>query len=166
MGEAPQLFRALMGLFRFYLQRADYQTARELSEQSLTLAQHAHDPARLLGSHTALGMTVFYLGEFLTAQEHLEQGIALYAPLQHHPHASVQDPGVACMSYAAWVLWVLGYPDQARQRTHEMLTLTQELSHPYSLAFGLTFAAVLHSIRREERETQARAEAALQLATA
>ena len=111
-------------------------------------------------------MTVFYLGEFLTAQEHLEQGIALYAPLQHHPHASVQDPGVACMSYAAWVLWVLGYPDQTRQRTHEMLTLAQELSHPYSLAFGLTFAAVLHSIRREERETQARAEAALQLATA
>ena len=64
-----------------------YQTARELSEQSLTLAQQAHDPARLLGSHTALGMTVFYLGEFLTAQEHLEQGIALYAHLQHHPHA-------------------------------------------------------------------------------
>ena len=36
--------------------------------------------------------------------------------------------------YAAWALWLLGYPDQALQRSHEALTLAQELSHPFSLA--------------------------------
>ena len=32
----------------------------------------------------------------------------------------------------------LGYPDQALKRSHEALTLAQELSHPFSLAIALT----------------------------
>ena len=31
----------------------------------------------------------------------------------------------------------LGYPDQALKRSHEALTLAQELSHPFSPAFAL-----------------------------
>ena len=57
------------------------------------------------------------------------------------PSVYGQDPGVACLSYAAWALWFLGYPDQALKRSHEALTLAQELSHPFSLAFALSFAA-------------------------
>ena len=48
-----------------------------------------------------------------------------------------QDPGVACQSYACLALWFLGYPDQALKRSQEALTLAQELSHPFSLAFAL-----------------------------
>jgi hypothetical protein len=41
-----------------------------------------------------------------------------------------------------------------------MLTLAQELSHPFSLAFALNYAAtVLHQLRREVQLTQERAEA-------
>jgi adenylate cyclase len=42
----------------------------------------------------------------------------------------------------------LGYPDQARQRSREALTLAQELAHPFSLAYTLYFAAFLHQLRR------------------
>ena len=37
---------------------------------------------------------------------------------------------------------VLGYPDQALKRIQEALTLAQELSHPFSLALALFFAAM------------------------
>ena len=57
-------------------------------------------------------------------------------------------------------LWCLGYPDQALKRSHEALTLAQELSHPFSLAFALGFAAMLHQFRREGQAAQERAEAA------
>ena len=50
-----------------------------------------------------------------------------------------------CLSYAADPV-VLGYPDQALKRSQEALTLAQELSHPYSLAFALNFAAWLHQL--------------------
>ena len=76
------------------------------------------------------------------------------------PSSMRHDPGVACLSYAAWALWFLGYPDQALKRSHEALTLAQELSHPFSLAFALTCAAMLHQFRREGQAAQERAEAA------
>src|SRR5262249_12946050 len=45
LGEQPELFRAVIGLCSFYLVRAELQTARELAEQGLYLAQQAQDPA-------------------------------------------------------------------------------------------------------------------------
>src|SRR5262249_41855357 len=48
IGETPQLFPALLGLSVFHMVRAEYQTARELGEQCLSLAQRAQDPALLI----------------------------------------------------------------------------------------------------------------------
>ncbi|HKA54003.1 MAG TPA: adenylate/guanylate cyclase domain-containing protein, partial [Candidatus Binatia bacterium] len=163
MGESPQLFPVLFGLWRFYLQRAELQTARELAEQCLSLAERVQDPARLLRAHNTLGVTLFFLGELVPAREHLERGIALYSPQQRRSLASVQDPVVVCLAYAAWALWHLGYPDQALKRSQEALTLAQELSHPYSSAMALFFAAELHYLRREVEAVRERAEAAVAL---
>jgi predicted ATPase len=73
------------------------------------------------------------------------------------------DIGVACRFNAAWILWLLGYPDQALKRSHAAITLAQELSHPFSLSFALVYTAELHQFRREWRLAQERAEAALAL---
>ena len=118
VGETPQLFQVLRGLWYFYLLRLELQTARELGEQLLTMAQRIGDPALLLEAHYALGNTLNYLGEFAAAQAHFAQGMALYDPQRHRTHAFRygQDPGVACRAYAAVTLWLLGYPDQALQQ--------------------------------------------------
>ena len=47
---------------------------------------------------------------------------------------------------------------------HETLTLAQELSRPFSLAWALSFAAILHQLRREGHATHERAEALRALA--
>jgi predicted ATPase len=62
-------------------------------------------------------------------------------------------------------LWTLGYLDQALQRSHADLTLVRQLSHPYSLALMLTFAAVLHQFRKEVRTTLELAEAIVEIST-
>ena len=164
--ETPQLFQVLRGLWYFYLIRVELQTARELGEQLLTLAQHIGDPALLLEAHYALGNTVNYLGEFTAARTHFAQGIALYDPQQHRSHAVRygQDPGVVCRAYAGMTLWCLGYPDQALRWSHEALTLARELEQPFSLVYALFFAAMLHQFRREGPLTQERAEAGRALA--
>ena len=77
-----------------------------------------------------------------------------------------QDPGVACRSYKAWALWLLGYPDQALQGMQNALALAHTLSHPFSLVYALTYAARVHQLRREGLEAQAQTEAAMALATA
>jgi predicted ATPase/class 3 adenylate cyclase len=168
LGETPQLFPVLWGLWNFYLVRAELQAARELGEQLLSLAQRVQDPVLLLEAHDALGQTFFCLGEFALARAHLEQGIALYDPQQHRSLAFLyggEDPGVLCLCYAGRVLWALGYADQALRRIHEALTLAQELSHPHSLAIALDWAAGLHQHCREVQAVQERAEAVIALAT-
>jgi len=165
--ESPELFPVLWGLWRFYFVRAEYQTARDLAEQCLSLAQRVHDTALLLLAHQVLGATAYYRGEVTLGRVHLEQGLALYAPQEHRPLAVRYglDLGVWCLSYVAHPLWLLGYPDQALQRSHEALTLAQELSHPVSLAAALFYRAITHYWRRESDAVQACAEAAIALAS-
>jgi predicted ATPase len=94
VGETPQLFQVLRGLWLFYVLRLELRTAQELAEHLLSLAQHVGDPALRLEAHYALGATLNYVGAFAAAQVHFEQGIALYDAQQHRAHAFRygQDP--------------------------------------------------------------------------
>ena len=85
------------------------------------------------------------------------------SPRKRRAQRALQDSGVACLSYAAWALWYLGYPDQALKRSSEALALAQELSHPISLAWALDFAAMLYQHNREGQIAQERAEAAIRI---
>jgi len=163
--ETPQLFPVLFGLWRFYDVRAELGTAHGLGEQLLHLAQQVGDPAFLLQAHFALGVTSYWLGELTSAQSHFEQGLSLYDPQQQSSYLVLfgHDPGVASQSFAALVLWSLGYPDQALKRSHQALALAEKLVHPFNLAWVLCFAAMLHQYRREAQAARERAEAAMAL---
>ncbi len=80
----PQLFSVLNRLFLFYFNRRELQTALELAEQMMRLAQSVQDQYLLSIAHTGLGVTLYYLGELLSARANLEQALALYDP-QTHP---------------------------------------------------------------------------------
>ncbi|MBI3248770.1 MAG: AAA family ATPase [Deltaproteobacteria bacterium] len=157
----------LRGLCGFYDTRAEYQTARALEEQLLHLAQDAQDPTMLIEAHYVLGFTLFWLGEFDAAREHVEQGLTLYS-LQPHDSSPLfygRDPGVSCKNLLALILWHLGYPDQALAQSHQALALAQERAYPFSMAWALDVAALLHALRREDQVAQERAEAAIALCT-
>jgi predicted ATPase len=163
----PQVFPVLAGLWGFYLVRARLQTARELGEQLLSLAQSVQDPALFVEAYCALGHPLFDLGEFSAARAVYERGIALYDSHQHSSLAFVYgyDPKMDSLAHLAWVLWYLGYPDQAREKSQQAVALARELSHPFSLAHALDSAAMLHQHCGERQAVQERVEAALTLST-
>jgi predicted ATPase/class 3 adenylate cyclase len=166
VGEAPQLFPVLWGLWLYFNARGELSTAREVGERLLTLAQSLQDPVLLLQAHHALWTTSFYLGELTSAHEHTEQGTALYKVQQAASHNFLyggHDPGACSQVLDALILWSLGYPDQSLHKSHEALTLARELSHPYSLAITLACIAVFHQLRHEEQLTQREAEAVVTL---
>ena len=148
VGETPQLFPALFGLWTSSVVRPQFQTARELGEHLLRLGQNASDPTLLTQAHWVLGFTLLFMGAFAPARVHLEHVMALYDPQHHRSHTLLyaQDPGPSALSYAALALWYLGYPDQALQRGQQAVTLAQELSHPMTLAFALGGVAEILSV--------------------
>jgi adenylate cyclase len=139
-----------------------------LTEQALDLARQAKDPLQVAIARWILGTCQVNSGELESAREHLEHVIAFYDPEQHAPLVTTlaQDLGVSVMSWASWVLWFLGYPDQAREQSQEALALARELGHPYTLAFALFIAAFFHQLRRENEAAGKRSEELLQLSTA
>jgi predicted ATPase/class 3 adenylate cyclase len=165
--ETSELVPVLCGLSRFYAARSQFQTARELGETLLRLAQRADAPALAVIAHYTLGTTWFYLGALPAARQHLEAGIARYTPDQHRAlvFRAGLDLGVACQANAARALWLLGYPEQALTRLHEALALEHALSHPYSLAFTRCWAAIVSQFRWDVPAVYEQAEAAVVLAT-
>jgi tetratricopeptide (TPR) repeat protein len=157
LGDTPRLFEVLIGLRQYYEVRGQCQRARELAEQVFTLTAPLQDPARLAEAHYSLGLTLYYLGEISAARAHFEQRIALYEPRQ-------RGSMVHSLSYVTYILWVLGYPHQALQRTHEALTLAQAWSNPFSLYLALYHAGQMHRLHREVHAVQERTEAAMALA--
>ena len=150
----------------FYHSRGELQTARELAEQMMRLAQSVQERYLLSLAHVRLGLILYLRGEFPSARTHLEQAIALYDPQKHLRHSDrTVEPGVDYLSYASWSLWFLGYPDQALKRSREAVALAEGLSHPSSLVFALACAATSHLLRREGQLARERAEAVMTLST-
>ncbi len=166
VGDPPEFFPALFGLWVVYLSRGELRTAYELAEQRLRRAQSAHDPALLMYAQSALGATSYWMGKFLPAREHFEKASSLYDSERHRLvtfRYGGRDAGVRCLSYAAWILWHLGYPDQALKRGKEALALAQGLSLPLSLAGAELWVCVVYHLRREARAAQETAEGLIAL---
>jgi len=62
-------------------------------------------------------------------------------------------------------LWFLGYPEQAVKRISEALALARQLVHPYSVAYALSHAAIVHHMCREIQGAEEWAEAAMAVCT-
>jgi class 3 adenylate cyclase/predicted ATPase len=168
VGETPQLFPTLRGLWRFYLSQGAFLTAQELAEQLYRLAQRTAASALLLEANEVLGTTLLFLGNYATAWIHLEQSLTLTAPTAQRALTlrRGEAPEVRCLAFAAYTLWCLGYPEQALRRSQEALALAQALAHPHSLVQAQHFAAGTYHRLRDVQAVQAQAEALLSLATA
>jgi len=146
LGESPEVTPAKLGLWAFYLVRAEYVIAQELAQETLNQACRQGDAAAEMEAHLRLGVTLWYRGQPRAAREHLERCIELHHPERDRPHAILygQDPAVAARSYLGLVLWQLGYPDQAIKVSHAGLEAARRLEHPLTLCFALCYSVWLH----------------------
>ena len=110
MGETPELFPVLFGLWRYCVTRPKLQTARELAETLLRLADNANDPPLAVIAHYAAGFSRFQSGEFIEARQHQERdrtiraGTAAYSGVPHRPRPGRRVPKL--FSDVALVPWV------------------------------------------------------------
>jgi predicted ATPase len=167
LGDRQLLFPVLFGLWRSSHVRAHLQTARELGEQLVDLANSQDDPALFVEAHGPLGQTLCVQGELTLAREHLHQVVAMYEPYRHSSLAFRfgYDPGVYAHAMEGWVLWLLGYPEQALWRSHDALRLAWGQSHPFTLALTLITVAILQLMRGEGEATLEHVQAGLVLST-
>ena len=149
LNDDTRLYRVLLGLrwFCFFADRQ--QEALELSRQLLALAEPTHSPLRIIWAQVVFGQSLYERGEPIQARSHLEKAVALISTIPRSAVLPVEDPRTLGLSQLSWVLWTLGYPEQALGRSREAIALARELSKPYQLASALYFACRLRQLCRE-----------------
>jgi DNA-binding SARP family transcriptional activator len=139
----PLLLRALaIAALNF----RNFQQALGFGDQLLQLAEEHGDPILLVEGHYVLGVTLHWAGSFTRSQIHLQQALTHYDRSDSPTHIArfSQDPSVVCQCRLAFDLLCLGYPDQAKAAQGDGLAKARELAHPFSLAYALTWDAMLH----------------------
>lgn len=165
-GETSQILPILNGRFGHYMTRGEPQTAYQLAQEFLELAQRQHDPAVVV-AHRCVGWSSTAMGQLVSARAHFEQASALYNPTQHRPLTFQygQDPGPAGFALGALDLWLLGYVEQARHWNDRALMLAREGGHTYTLALTLGLSTWFHHFRRERAVAQEQAEEIIAIST-
>ena len=165
-GEAENLIPALILLSGFYSFRAEFQTALDLAERALVLAERVAKPGHIVWAAQVMGMTWMVRGDLVAAREYLEQTLK-FDDAHHKAMVPVRgiDPRVAYTSFAAWVFWFLGYPDRAQQLGQEAFHVAQEADHLPSLSMALYVGRIVpHVFCREYGAISMLVEAFAQLA--
>ncbi len=165
-GEIPQLFPVLRGLASFYIFVGDFEKGARMGEQILSLAERQGDASMRVEGHLVLGYNLAFLSDLRLGLDHLEKGIVNYDPDQQRSRRFRlgNNPGVACFTTSALVLWMLGFPDRALKRANDAVALANRLNHPFSMAYALFHTGLLHLWRREMELVQGRAQAVLDIA--
>jgi adenylate cyclase len=146
----------LWGLWAYYLCKGDMKSARENAEQVLNIARTLNDPILLLGSHVEMAMSRLHQGELVASREHYDEVVKLYDVAQHRRYVQLYrfDPAIHSAGQMVRLLWLLGYPDQARRKAEESVALARGLSSPLSLAFIQLFTAQLYQNLRDAEKTR------------
>jgi len=143
LGSGPQMFAVLNGLAGAHLMGAEIPKARALAQDLLALAMERNDQTALLMGHRVLGMSLFMLGELAEAKRELREAMALYDPEQHAPLALIfsHDFKATAQVYLGVVTALSGDIDEGVGHSLDALSYAQELRHPHSICYVLSFLA-------------------------
>ena len=157
----------LNGEFVFHFVRGSYVEMRRLADEARQISQRLPNPMTRLASHRLAGITAMYSGAFHQARFEFEAILESYDASKHRsqPVHYVHDPQVSALTYLALVLWILGYPDQARRSAAAAFSCASVLGQANLTAHVHNFAgAGLDELLGDVAGVQAHAEAILELA--
>ena len=166
VGEVPQLFPVLRGLASLYIYLGEYEKGARIGEKILTLAERHDDANMRVEGHLVLGYNLAFYKNLNLGLDHLEKGILYFDPDRHRSgrFRLGNNPGVACFTVSALILWILGFPDRALKRANDAVALATKLNQPFSMAYALFHTGFLHLWRREPELVEDRACAVLNIA--
>jgi len=137
---APPILRGL-GLARLQGCRFD-----DCDELARALLEHeSHDPIARTEGRYLLGVSAFWRGDLAGARHHLDGAIDAYDLSHRDEHLALyaQDPKAVCLVRLALVeLWA-GDAGRAGHTARSALEIAVDLDHLMTLAYVITYAAIL-----------------------
>jgi len=167
LGPTPQLFWVLWGLWAFYLVKGEQFQAVEFAQRMASVADSERSPSLRMEANFALGLSHYYMGRLVLAQQALEAALSSYGADQHRgqAHFTGQDVGVTARAVAAMVQYLRGQTQLGLTRSRQSIALATELRHPFSHAYALGCAAWLDAYHQAPDAMAVHAASTVELAT-
>jgi len=151
VGDTPAKFIILLGLWTYYLMRADYVASGEIAEQIMVIADRGNEPGAVVLGHNCQAIVYYFLGNFEQALAHTRAGREAYEKAGVPSLGAVYgyDPGPLCFEFGSWSLLDLGYPDQASDVQAKGIQHALHHRHPLTLATSKVHQACIDASRED-----------------
>jgi predicted ATPase len=139
LGSPAEFLHVPFGQSHYHAFRGELDLAHRLDEDLLRRSLQHNDASGLILGHLVSGRNLAYAGKFAISRSRLESVLALYSPTTHR--ALVDQAGFHChvtpLAFLGIVLFILGFPDQARDRSNAAIAEAERLAHPPTSATSL-----------------------------
>ena len=144
---------ALRGQFLYSLQTEKLSAAKQIAERVHSLAQEQNNAVLMIGAHSCLACTLYYLGDFESALRHARHGLQIWRSRDVQAYAEdFHTPVVGCLCYGAMSEWNLGEITSSQANLNNAISLAKEVKDTTALCFALSWAASLGCAERNPAE--------------
>lgn len=144
-GDRTHFFPLLSGSWVFRIVRGRLEDSKRLAQDYLDGARRQDGARHEEASHFLLATSLFHLGKLHTSWKEIGlAGSSLDGPL--HPALSLfagPDVGVFRRAYLSHLLCLFDH-EEAVAKSAESITVAREVSHPFTLAIALDYAAMFN----------------------
>ena len=148
LGSPSEYLHFLHGQSRYHAYRGELDLALRLDEELLRLSRRHNDSTGVIVGHYDCGHDLLFAGKFASSRSHLEEALGLYDPIAYPSlvHQLGCHFDVVVQAYLGNVLFCLGFPDLALQRSNAAIAEARRLAHPWSVAVSLAVGTRLLSL--------------------
>lgn len=166
--DVAQRFPGLRSLAYLHVMRSDFDAMGVIAREMMEIAEQERDPSLLAEAHLLVGHSRLWSADFQQALDHYARAVefvdavrAGHVDFQVGPH-----PAVVATVVSALTQWLAGFPETATVTMERAAEVAGELDHPYSVAYALQHASLLHLWQGELDDVRRRADELQDLAEA
>jgi len=135
---------ALRGRLLYSLETEKLSAAMQIAERVHSLAQEQNDAALMIGAHSCMACTLYYLGDFESARQYARYGVQIWRSGNVQGYGEdFRTPVVGCLCFGAMSEWHLGDIASCKANLDDAISLAKELKDMTALGFALSWAASL-----------------------
>ncbi len=167
LGDERLMHPILVGLFGFHVVEAELRTAEGIGLDLLALGEVRNDRVLQVDGHKSLLNARYKRGKFAEAHEHFRRAVSLYeeGPWPAALIEQFDDPGPHLLVVGGCVLWVRGYPDQARRAVADAIAAGHRGGHHLSTGHAVHMSGHLAELMDDWDGVRKANEATMALAT-
>jgi class 3 adenylate cyclase/tetratricopeptide (TPR) repeat protein len=165
-GKAQSLMLAMWWVWTSTITQGRIADSAQWVDRLLAAAGTSDDIDWRMFGHVTAMVQKFLNGQLVESRAQAELALALYDPRSAERWIQLTGHNLRTFVevYTCQLLWMLGYPDQARRLSDESVAHARADRHAFNLVWALTFSAYVFAYRREPERFLERVDEADRLA--